>query len=527
MRRRNIAVLAVLASTFVVALTAATSSAVPPPGTFNLYAGQTTLVGAGTITNDATNLYIDWTLDSNWCMTASHVEAAWDVSNFVLKNGNPPPGQFRYKASYSPCAQAPPSPVVIPIADVLGTSDGTPVVAVHLDVWDKTSLTTTNVVSDAATNVTSFNGVAQAPAASVAANEPVGYPICGSYLPSPTPGSVWDTQNGGSASNDAGGPFDGATWIWRTLNPQFPDAGEYATFVRTFTVPGLPVSGSILVTADNGYQLSFNGSFLGQAQIYTPAFPGSLKEDGVNTTGWQTPETWTLPLQGGLNTLSIVAANEFAYPDDVPNQQTTGVGGVPGGVCPNPGALIFKAQYSSYTRSESAWADTAPKTHNFAGSNWATYVPYELQDVLLETVTVPAALPSGPGGVDSSTVLASGKQYLFKVTGTVTWTNRNGSDLVDAECTSESGGTWAAAAAGYPDDLLELQVNSTDVDWSPVGSPNGAGCDTAGHEYTLGFTGLGSSVNLRIYDGTGGQQDLGWFGDNAGSLTVEIWRVLP
>jgi hypothetical protein len=157
--------------------------------------------------------------------------------------------------------------------------------------------------------------------------------------------------------------------------------------------------------------------------------------------------------------------------------------------------------------------------------SWATYFQFTWQPVLIQTLTVPAANPAGPVGVDSA-ILATGESFQFKVTGTVTWTNRNGADLVDAECTSESGGAWAAAAVGYPDDLLELQVNTTDVNWAPVGAANGAGCADA-HEYTLPFTGAGAAVNFRIYDGTGNVQDPAWFGDNAGSLTVQIWQTAP
>jgi hypothetical protein len=517
MRRRAFLSVAVLAA-LVAAVVAASSSTAAPAGAFaaELYAGQSTDVGDVYVWNDVTNLYVEIDLEGGWCMTESHVAAASTLTGIPqTSKGNPIPGQFAEGDTYSPC-EAVGDTFVFPLAGL----DADPVIAVHAKVWDPASETTLELVSDASTTVTSFNGTAQAPAAAVAAFEPVGYPNCGTYLQSPTPGSVWDTQNGGSASNDLGGPFAGATWIWPTANPMYPNAGEYATFERAFGLPGPPTGGSILITADNGYQVSLNGTFLGAAQIFA-AFPGSLLEDGVKTTDWQSPESWVLPLQSGTNSLSIVAANEFAYPGDVPNQQTTGVGGVAGGVCPNPGGLVFKGHASYLADSESAWAGIAVGETDFPGSNWATYSTYDLQDVLLETVTVPA---TDPLGATSTTVLATGTAYRFEVTGTVTWTNRNGSDLVDAECTAEGGGAWAANAVGYPDALLELQVNGTDTDWDPVGVPNAAGC-APGNEYTLAFAGAGGTVSFRIYDGTGNVQEPAWFADNAGSLTVEIWRV--
>jgi hypothetical protein len=518
MRRRAFLSVAIFAG-LLAALVATSFSTAAPPGVTkaaDLFAGKTTDVGDVYVWNDATNLYVEIDLTGSYCMTESHVAVASNLAGIPQVNGNPPPGQFPYGDDYSPCATT--DTFTIPLAG-LGSS---PVIAVHAKVSSQDTL---SLVSDTSTMVTSFNGVAEGPNPAVAAFEPVGYPDCGQYVQSPVTGSVWDTQTGGSASNDAGGPFAGATWIWRSANPAFPDVGEYATFERTFNVPGTPTGGSILITADNGYQVSLNGTLLGSAQITAPPFPADLSEAGVNTTNWQSPETWVLPLQGGINTLSIVAANEAAYPD-FPNIQTTGVGGVAGGVCPNPGGLIFKAEASYLAGSDSGWAGTAPLTQPFPGKNWATYFTFDLQDVLVETVTVPAALPNGPAGATSATVLASGTNYLFKVTGTVTWTNRNGNDLVDAECTLESGAAdWAQNAAGYPDDLLELQVNGDEVDWGPVAPANSDGCADPGHEYTLAFLGAGSTVNFRIYDGTGNLQDVGWFGDNAGSLTVQIWKT--
>jgi hypothetical protein len=193
------------------------------------------------------------------------------------------------------------------------------------------------------------------------------------------------------------------------------------------------------------------------------------------------------------------------------------------GFLDNPTGLIYKAVATYYAHSESAWAGTTVGVTQFPGANWATYFTYTLQNVLLETVTVPA---TDPLGATSTTVLASGASYLLKVTGTVTWLNRGGMDVVDAECVNTSGGGWVQGVAGYDADLLNLQVDSVSVDWEPFGEANAEGCSIS-NVYTLPFTGAGATVALRIYDGEGNVQNEAWFGDNSGSLTVQIWRTFP
>ena len=143
--------------------------------------------------------------------------------------------------------------------------------------------------------------------------------------------------------------------------------------------------------------------------------------------------------------------------------------------------------------------------------------------MLLETVTVPSTAILG---VNSTTVLDSTKNYRFVVTGTTTWLNRVGqavSDVVDAECVNTNSAGWVDTVPGFDETLLELQANSITREWVPVGTPSPVqGCD-ANHEYTLSFAGAGAAVNFRIFDGDVNGQIPGWFGDNVGSLTVQIW----
>jgi hypothetical protein len=179
---------------------------------------------------------------------------------------------------------------------------------------------------------------------------------------------------------------------------------------------------------------------------------------------------------------------------------------------------------------ETAWgAGTA-----FTGKNWATYFNYTVQPpepVLVDTVTVPA---NSPSGADSNIVLDTTKNYKFVVTGSY-WRNSGNSpnQLCDAEYTTYETENWAPyhdGCLGYTSGWLaawislganfgDLQVNGNFVDW-------GSFYLSHIYTYTLG-AGTGSKINFRVFDGYGDTnvQMTGWYGDNSGSLTVEIYWV--
>jgi len=119
-------------------------------------------------------------------------------------------------------------------------------------------------------------------------------------------------------------------------------------------------------------------------------------------------------------------------------------------------------------------------------------------------------------GSDSFNVLDEGKCYKFKVIGT--WTNR-GWESVDAKFTSSDDWTNVLdGPSGYDVRLLELQEDEGFVDW---------GAYNPGHTYYLDFLGIGFTVNFRVFDGdpTTNTLNPSWYGDNVGSLTVEIYLV--
>jgi hypothetical protein len=538
MKRRvflAIATFAALLAAFVVA----SVSAAPAPASavsFPLYAGQTTQVGVVYVWDTPTTLFIEIDLDDGWCMTESHVAAAANESGIPqTSKGNPIPGQFPLNENYSPCEEAGDT-FTFPLSTFGG--DKTPVIAVHAKVWEEDSLVTTTVVSRPGVPVNP-ELLPDPPVGAVAAIEPgvgVTYPNCPAG-DNDAIASIWDSN--ARFLNGAAPDWGTADWIWNAPYPANPVTGEVVNFTDAFTIPaGWQLGGNLIITADNAFRATLTGVTLGDSISLGPNFPTTLEENakvgdwGVASQGWQLVNQYSLAgLTAGAKTLAITAANEYMYPDD--SYQTWNAGPPqgynaataidPNGAdrCINPAGLIYKLTAGTYTHEETAWADGGG---DFEGANWATFINYTLQEeLLLETVTVPADTPLG---ATSTTVLANGQTYEFRVTGTVTWLNNVGlqptPDSVDAECYAFNGAApWLPAPFGL-DFLTELQVNGADVNWEPVGTV--VNTCSADHEYNLPFTGTGATVNFRMYDGLDGVTPIPvWYDDNDGSLTVQIW----
>lgn len=121
-------------------------------------------------------------------------------------------------------------------------------------------------------------------------------------------------------------------------------------------------------------------------------------------------------------------------------------------------------------------------------------------------------------GVSSSLALESGMDYEVEISGE--WQNR-GFETVDASFTTPDG--WdtvlAGPQGGYPDDLLETQINNAFVNWGPYSED---------HSYSLTMSGTGSVANFRVYDMASGNptdMDPSWYGDNDGDLTIKIYPI--
>ena len=127
-------------------------------------------------------------------------------------------------------------------------------------------------------------------------------------------------------------------------------------------------------------------------------------------------------------------------------------------------------------------------------------------------------------GATSSSALDSGKAYLLEASGT--WANGN-LNKADAEYASTD--SWATHMDGYNinpyllgEGEFDLQVDGSFVNW---------GAYNAAHQYSYAYTGTGSTVSFRVFDGDSTKgpaaQEPGWYGDNTGSLSVDIYYCAP
>jgi hypothetical protein len=68
-----------------------------------LLAGQTIPAGTVTVYNDATFIYVHYSLYSPWLLSETHVSVAPSVPEIPqTKTGNPIPGRFSYNATHDP-----------------------------------------------------------------------------------------------------------------------------------------------------------------------------------------------------------------------------------------------------------------------------------------------------------------------------------------------------------------------------------------------------------------------------------------
>jgi len=135
-----------------------------------------------------------------------------------------------------------------------------------------------------------------------------------------------------------------------------------------------------------------------------------------------------------------------------------------------------------------------------------------------ESVQKNLSVPSTSSAGVNSNALIGGVSYLAKGSGT--WQNQGGANLVDPEySTTDDWVTHMDGYTGFQNDILELQINSTFDPNSNWGAYNSA------HTYAQSFVpGVDGPANFRIFDGTGTTQNESWFGDNSGSLSVDLSR---
>jgi hypothetical protein len=158
---------------------------------------------------------------------------------------------------------------------------------------------------------------------------------------------------------------------------------------------------------------------------------------------------------------------------------------------------------------------------NFTTPTPPAICPAGTAPVLVETKTVDSA-SSAP--TPSSNPLTLGQTYLLVSSGT--WQNSN---LNAADTAYASVDNWVTHMQGYniaPYSLgtneFQLQVDNGFVNW---------GSYSPAHQYSYLYTGTGLVVNLGVFDGDSTASppvaNPGWYGDNSGSLSVNIYSCNP
>ena len=240
--------------------------------------------------------------------------------------------------------------LAIPMAMPAAASPAT--VTVVSDDSGATVITTVYNKTGGVNNTVDLSG---SPLTAVRAWEPASYPGTYPTEPAETTNSVWD--NGVNWFEDNASSAD---WIWETHRAEDPasyaitdplydaDAARYGRvvlFETTFNIPGNPISATLRIAADNGYEAWVNGGthYL-SSTVGGPGWETSnLGEVNLSTSGWQSYGTFVISgseLVNGSNTLYVLAGNEYFWGDDgnspVPPTQSNPYSQY------NPGAAIFQ-----------------------------------------------------------------------------------------------------------------------------------------------------------------------------------------
>ncbi len=218
-------------------LVASAEAQLPPPAwaqSYDLYAGQTNLIGSVKVWNDDTKLYVYF--DTAEVLLETHVHVGSKVTDIPqTKKGNPIPGQFDSAISYPDTH--------LHEFDVPAAGTGL-VIAAHGAMGEADSMT---VVSEAGAGTVKVSTTG---------------PAAG-YGPDVAPVACW--------VHTSWPGIDGATWIssadLRETNGTY---GSWRLFTRPFNVPGVLVAGATMtVNSDNVEDVAINDDWVGASEYST------------------------------------------------------------------------------------------------------------------------------------------------------------------------------------------------------------------------------------------------------------------
>lgn len=326
-------------------------------GAATIMAGQNTPAGTVAVTNDATNLYVAITIDSGWCMTQSQVAVATDPMGLpTTKKGNPQPGQFPYKTTYSGCVQS--GSYTIPLATIGASAGSTAYVAAHVDLYmadEKTVSAVSHVGETVYGPLEAYAGPSDGAWAGVAKT---------AVVPNFASLGVWPSLTSTG--------LESASWITTAATTELPTTGVHvgtgltddswrkATFTLTVPAGSYVSPGQVIaVTSDNAEETYHNGTLIGQ--------DGTMQGPGTDQLEWKTisPGYVFNPVDGA-NTFTIIWRNYGSL---------MGLDLTPAS---NPNGLVYGVSIKYHTptnHGETGWAG-GPGSFGFEGSNWATYFTY-------------------------------------------------------------------------------------------------------------------------------------------------------
>jgi hypothetical protein len=240
--------------------------------------------------------------------------------------------------------------LVIPMTAIVSASPAT------MTVVSNTSVLITGVYNKAG-GVNNFVDLSSSPLSAVRAWEPDPYSTTYPVEPSEATDSTWD--NGVDWFEDNGSAAD---WIWETHLAEGPasydttdplydaDAARYGRvvlFETNFNIPGNPISATLRIAADNGYEAWVNsGTHYRSATAAAGWETSNLTQSWLTTSGWQSYGTFSISggeLVNGSNTLYVLAGNEYFWSDDGNSPTPPTQGTWPDDYNQyNPGAAIFQ-----------------------------------------------------------------------------------------------------------------------------------------------------------------------------------------
>ena len=450
---------------------------------FPLYAGQDWEVGKVWVWNDGIQVCVKYELDedvidADWLLYETHLEEATTLEGIPQKNGNPPPGQFRYGddelggvESWQDC---------ILFEDILGFTEelnlcGEPLVIAAHAVIEKTECEVIVPAPYSACNIVEYLQGLRQDGTAVKTERSV-------------PENALYYEIGKNESNFFSLGFGG----WMILEFGCPITNGDGNDIRIIedTWGTYPVEKAMVSASQNGIDWTELGEANNEAR--DPVYNyHTISEFDLGDLEWATY-------------IKVVDTTDISLYGSRPNAEGYDLNAV----------LALHDCEECTTYSETAWGAVSEGFEPFPGKNWATFINYSVQQVLLDTVQV---TPLGTGADQpiptySNIMLEAGSNYHLVAKGTYRFANWGDFGIADAAWNYRSAAYAPDGVAGWyqqASQRLQVWIGGAAVAWQPT-------VYNSEHIYMLDVIAKGDEqLMFTIMDDA--------YSDNSGSITVEIW----